>query len=203
MQKSVDHFLVNQLTSLINHVLKIIASMPCGSRRSQLLYLIEDSGDQACHFFWPTTYTICEMEMFMHWIPPTIASWYWVHCIMDFVFCPSQDILFPNLPGSTHVTHFRVTWMRMMTAYMGYLMMSLCTHRMDHDTLDSVTNLIKGDPVFKKRRQCPKQMLVKQQLMIFVHFIGREGENITNQQSLFNVSEGHCEKAWDWVMMAS
>jgi hypothetical protein len=42
---------------------------------------------------------------------------------------------------------------------------------MDHDTLDSVTNLIKGDPVFKKGRQCPKQMVDKHQLMISMHFI--------------------------------
>ena len=61
----------------------------------------------------------------------------------------------------------------------------LCKYRMDRDTLDAVTNIIKGDPVFKRGRRGPKQMPVKHQLMIFMHFIGQEGENNSNQCSVF------------------
>jgi hypothetical protein len=78
----------------------------------------------------------------------------------------------------------------------------LCKYRMDRQTLDAVTNLIKGDPVFNRGSRGPKQMPVKHQLMIFMHFIGREGENNSNQRSVFKVSEGHCEKARDRVVTA-
>ena len=48
----------------------------------------------------------------------------------------------------------------------------LCKYRMDRDTLDAMTNIIKGDPVFKRGTRGPKQIPVKHQLMIFMHFFG-------------------------------
>ena len=45
-------------------------------------------------------------------------------------------------------------------------------------------------------------MPAKHQLMIFLHFIGQEGENNSNQCSVFKVSEGHCENARDHVVTA-
>ncbi len=45
-------------------------------------------------------------------------------------------------------------------------------------------------------------MPVRHQLMIFMNFIGQEGENNSNQCSVFKVSEGHCEKAQDRVVTA-
>jgi len=73
---------------------------------------------------------------------------------------------------------------------------------MNCDTLDAVANLIQGDPVFKKGQRVPTQLPVKHQLMIFKHFIGREGETNLNQRSVFHVSEGCCKKAHDRVVQA-
>ena len=38
--------------------------------------------------------------------------------------------------------------------------------------------------------------------MIFMHFIGREGETNANQRSVFHVSEGRCQKARERVILA-
>ena len=63
-------------------------------------------------------------------------------------------------------------------------------------------NLIQGDPVIRRGRRGPKQLLVKHQLTIFMHLVGREGETNLKQRSVFHVSEGHCKKAHDHVVQA-
>ncbi len=78
----------------------------------------------------------------------------------------------------------------------------LCKYRMNRDTLDAVTNLIKEDPVFQRGQRGPPQLPVKHQLMIFMHFIGREGETNANQRSVFHVSQGRCQKARERVILA-
>jgi hypothetical protein len=78
----------------------------------------------------------------------------------------------------------------------------LCKYRMSRDTLEAVTNLIKGDQIFQRGQRGPPQLLVKHQLMIFMHFIGREGETNGNQRSVFHISQGRCQKARDRVILA-
>ena len=78
----------------------------------------------------------------------------------------------------------------------------LCEYSMNRDTLDAVTNLIEEDPVFQRGQQGSPQLPVKHQLMIFMHFIGREGETNANQRSVFHVSQGRCQKARERVILA-
>eukprot|EP00804_Cyclotella_cryptica_P020490 CCRYP_019801-RA/>CCRYP_019801-RA protein AED:0.17 eAED:0.24 QI:0/0/0/1/0/0/4/0/250 len=73
----------------------------------------------------------------------------------------------------------------------------LCKYKMNCSTLDAVTNLIKGDRMFQRGQQGPSQLPVKHQLMIFMHFIGREGETNGNQRSVFHVGQGRCQKDQD------
>jgi hypothetical protein len=40
----------------------------------------------------------------------------------------------------------------------------LCKYRMHRGTLDAITNLIKGDPIFERGQQGPPQLPVKHQL---------------------------------------
>jgi len=75
-------------------------------------------------------------------------------------------------------------------------------YRLDRDTMECITNLIKGDLVFKKGKRGPKQIPVKHQLMIFLHFMGKEGESNSSQRDVFNISEGHCELCRERVATA-
>ena len=53
----------------------------------------------------------------------------------------------------------------------------LCKYRFYRDTLECITNLIKGDLVFRRGKRGPKQIPVKHQLMIFFAFHG-EGRRV-------------------------
>eukprot|EP00804_Cyclotella_cryptica_P013933 CCRYP_002435-RA/>CCRYP_002435-RA protein AED:0.10 eAED:0.10 QI:0/0/0/1/0/0/2/0/314 len=68
----------------------------------------------------------------------------------------------------------------------------LCKYRMNCDTFNAIINLIEGDPIFQRGQQGPPQLPVKHQLMIFMHFIGREGETNANQRSVFHLGIAPC-----------
>ena len=63
-------------------------------------------------------------------------------------------------------------------------------YRMTRDQLDIVTGLIDGAEVFKTKRTGQRQMAVKHQLMIYLHFVGHEGMTDRIQRQVFMVSRG-------------
>ena len=50
-------------------------------------------------------------------------------------------------------------------------------YRMSREHLDIITERIKGNDIFKKGSRGPSQLPVKHQLMIFLHFVGHEGQS--------------------------
>jgi len=75
-------------------------------------------------------------------------------------------------------------------------------YRMSRDMLDQVTDLIKDNDVFKRGKRGPKQMKVKHQLMVWLNFVGKEGESNGSQRNTFKISEGACEKCRERVVKA-
>ena len=67
-------------------------------------------------------------------------------------------------------------------------------YRCSRNALDRITNEIKGNDVFKKRKRGPPQMPVKHQLMTLLHFLGSEAESNSKQRNIFKISNGRCEK---------
>ena len=75
-------------------------------------------------------------------------------------------------------------------------------YRMSREMLDKVTEKIQDNGMFEKRKHGPSQREVKHQLMILLHFLGKEGETNHSQRSTFKISEGHCEIYQEQVMKA-
>ena len=75
-------------------------------------------------------------------------------------------------------------------------------YRMSREMLDKITKEIEGHDVFKRGKRGARQRPVKHQLMIFLHFVGKEGESNTGGRNTFQISEGSCEKARERVVEA-
>ena len=73
----------------------------------------------------------------------------------------------------------------------------LCKHRVTRDQLDKITNIIADDPIFCRPNRGFPQMPVKHQLMIWLHFVGHEGQSNATQWS-----RGMCEKARKRIVIA-
>ena len=54
-------------------------------------------------------------------------------------------------------------------------------YRTSRDGLEHLTNLLKHAPIFKRGKRGPKQLLIKYQVMIWLHFFGHEGMTIRQQ----------------------
>jgi len=78
----------------------------------------------------------------------------------------------------------------------------LCKYRVSREQLDEITQEIKDDPIFSKPARGKSQMPVKHQLMIWLHFIGHEGNTCANQREVFKVSKGMCRKAHQQIVIA-
>jgi hypothetical protein len=78
----------------------------------------------------------------------------------------------------------------------------LCKYRVTRDQLDRITGIIAEDPIFKKPLRGFTQMPVKYQLMIWLHFIGHEGQTDSTQRDTFFVSRGMCNNARKRVVKA-
>jgi len=61
----------------------------------------------------------------------------------------------------------------------------LCKYSFTCDQLDRITGIIAEDPIFKKRLRGIPQMPVKYQFMIWLHFIGHEGQADSTQRDMF------------------
>ncbi len=57
----------------------------------------------------------------------------------------------------------------------------LCKYQVTHEQLDRLTGIIAEDPIFKKPKRGFSHMLVKYQLMIWLHFVGHEGQTDSTQ----------------------
>ena len=75
-------------------------------------------------------------------------------------------------------------------------------YRMSRENLDRVTEKIKDHSVFKRGKRGPRQTEVKHQLMVLLHFLGKEGESNDSQRSTFYIGGGSCEKFRDRVVEA-
>ena len=73
---------------------------------------------------------------------------------------------------------------------------------MSREMLDKVTERIQDNGMFEKCKRVPSQREVKHQLMILLHFLGKEGETNHSQRSTFKISEGHCERCRERVVKA-
>lgn len=62
--------------------------------------------------------------------------------------------------------------------------------RCTRETLDKITAAIKNKEVFAQGTRDAKQIPVKQQLMVLLHFLGKEGENNESQRQVFNMGYG-------------
>ena len=60
--------------------------------------------------------------------------------------------------------------------------------------LDEIVQKIELHDVFKRGTQGPAQMLVKQQPMLLLDFLGKEGESNASQRNQFRISYGASEK---------
>ena len=78
----------------------------------------------------------------------------------------------------------------------------LCKYRVTRDQLDNITTIIADDPIFARPQRGFPQMPVKHQLMIWLHFVGHEGQSNSTQREAFFVSRGMCEKARNRVVIA-
>ena len=52
---------------------------------------------------------------------------------------------------------------------------------------------MKDDLVLRRGKRGLKQIPAKLHLMIFLHFMGKEGESNSTKQIVFNISQGKCE----------
>ena len=75
-------------------------------------------------------------------------------------------------------------------------------YRMSRQMLDKVTERIQDNGMFEKGKRGPSQQEVKHQLMILLHFLGKEGETNHSQRSTFKISEGHCKRCRERVVKA-
>ncbi len=57
----------------------------------------------------------------------------------------------------------------------------LCKYRVTRDQLDHITSIIADDPIFARPQRGSPQMPVKHQLMIWLHFVGHEGQSNSTQ----------------------
>jgi hypothetical protein len=78
----------------------------------------------------------------------------------------------------------------------------LCKYRVNREQLDQVMLTTKDDPIFSKPIRGRCQMPVKHQLMVWLHFVGHEGNTCAGQQEVFKISKGMCQKAQDRVVKA-
>ena len=68
--------------------------------------------------------------------------------------------------------------------------------------LDKIVQKIKPSDVFKRGAKGPAQTKVKHQLMLLLHFLGKEDESNASQQNQFKVSYGASEKCQDRVVLS-
>jgi hypothetical protein len=61
----------------------------------------------------------------------------------------------------------------------------LCKYRVSRESLHEITQEIKDDLIFARAQRGRRQMPVKHQLMIWLHFIGHEGNTCPNQGKVF------------------
>ena len=66
--------------------------------------------------------------------------------------------------------------------------------------LDKIVEKIETNDILKRGARGPRQISVKHQLMLLLHFLGKEGESNDSQQKQFKVSYGACEKCRDRVV---
>ena len=71
-----------------------------------------------------------------------------------------------------------------------------CTSR---EGLDLLTDLLQDAPIFSKGTRGPKQMPVKFQIMIWLHFFGHKGMTIKSQCETLETSKGLLNLARDRV----
>ena len=74
-------------------------------------------------------------------------------------------------------------------------------YRVSRETLDKITATIENNDVFKGERG-PDQLPVKYQLMILLHYLGKEGESNASQRDQFKIAYGSTEKARERVVKA-
>jgi hypothetical protein len=75
-------------------------------------------------------------------------------------------------------------------------------YRCSRESLDKITDKIKGHDVFKPGKRGPKQMPVKYQLMTLLHFLGNEAESNSKQRDTFKISSGSTEEYRNRVVTA-
>jgi hypothetical protein len=75
-------------------------------------------------------------------------------------------------------------------------------YRCSHPVLDKIVQKIETNDVFKRGTRGPAQMSMKHQLMLLLHFLGKEGESNASQQNQFKVSYGASEKCQDRVVQS-
>ena len=78
----------------------------------------------------------------------------------------------------------------------------LCKNQVTHDQLDIITGLIKEDLIFKTPKRGFRQMPMKHQLMIWLHFIGHKGQTNSTQCDTFKVARGMYDNAHIHVVKA-
>eukprot|EP00804_Cyclotella_cryptica_P018902 CCRYP_006432-RA/>CCRYP_006432-RA protein AED:0.22 eAED:0.22 QI:0/-1/0/1/-1/1/1/0/257 len=75
-------------------------------------------------------------------------------------------------------------------------------YRCSRLVLDKIVQKIETSDVFKRGTRGPAQMSVKYQLMLLLHFLGKEGESNSSQRNQFKVSYGATEKCRDRVVQS-
>ena len=75
-------------------------------------------------------------------------------------------------------------------------------YRASHDGLDLLTTLLQDAPVFTPGAHGPKQMPVKYQIMIWLHFFGHEGMTVESQCETLHTCKGLLNLARDRVTNA-
>ena len=75
-------------------------------------------------------------------------------------------------------------------------------YRCSRSVLDKIVQKIETNDVFKRGTRGPAQMSVKHQLMLLLHFLGKEGESNASQRNQFRVSFGASEKCRDRVVQS-
>ena len=75
-------------------------------------------------------------------------------------------------------------------------------YRVSREMLDKITATIENNSVFKNGKRGRRQMPVKHQLMVLLHFLGKEGESNDSQRNVFKYSCGHMENCRKRVVQA-
>ena len=75
-------------------------------------------------------------------------------------------------------------------------------YRCSRPVLDKIVQKIETSDVFKRGARGPVQAPVKHQLMLLLHFLGKEGESNASQRNQFKVSYGASEKCQDRVVQS-